>query len=88
MYLKVRERKMSAHLLACLPDTKKKILCEFTEKCFADFNQSSRVIYLTWYSLLLFFWELNLYHSFILWHDFKILVKSIGGGTFSCLASC
>ena len=50
MYLKVRERKMSAHLLACLPDTKKKILCEFTEKCFADFNQSSRVIYLTWYS--------------------------------------
>ena len=30
---------------------------EFTEKCFADFEQSSCAIYLTWYTLLLFFQE-------------------------------
>ena len=29
---------------------------EFTEKCFAVFDQSSCAIYLTWYRRLLFFW--------------------------------
>ena len=28
----------------------------------------------------------NFLLSFLLWYDFKILVKSKGGGTFSCLA--
>ena len=32
--------------------------CEFTEKCFAVFDQSSWVIYLTWKPLL-FFWEFS-----------------------------
>ena len=53
---------------------------EFTEKCFAVFDQSSCAIYLTWYRPLLFFWEFLL--SFLLWYDFKILVKSSGGEHF------
>ena len=32
---------------------------EFTEKCFAVFDQSSCAIYLTWYRPLLFFWEFS-----------------------------
>ena len=32
---------------------------EFTEKCFAIFDQSSCAIYLTWYRPLLFFGELS-----------------------------
>ena len=32
---------------------------EFTEKCFAVFDQSSHAIYLTWYRPLLFFWEFS-----------------------------
>ena len=32
---------------------------EFTENCFAVFDQSSRTIYLTWYRSLLFFPELT-----------------------------
>ena len=31
--------------------------CEFTEKCFAVFDQSSCTIYLTWYQFRLFFWK-------------------------------
>ena len=62
----------------------KSFLREFTEKCFAVFDQSSRAIYLSWYWSLLFFRE---FPSIIpLWYDFKILVKSRGGGTFLCLA--
>ena len=53
---------------------------EFTEKCFAVFDQSSCMIYLTWY------WSLLLW-SFLLWYGFKILVKSREGGTFLSLAS-
>ena len=34
-------------------------LHEFTEKCFAVFDQSSCVIYLLWYQPLLFFWEFS-----------------------------
>ena len=32
---------------------------EFTEKCFALFDQSSCAIYLLWYQSLLFFWEFS-----------------------------
>ena len=45
------------HLLAsCQP---RNFPCEFTEKCFAVFDQSSCAIYLTWCRSLLFFWELS-----------------------------
>ena len=42
-----------------------------TEKCFAAFDQSGCVVYLTWYRPLLFFWEFS--STFLLWYDFKIL---------------
>ena len=78
------------HLLACLPAwvltlcQLRNFLCEFTEKCFAIFDQSSLTIYLTWYWSLLFFQGFpSIMHSF---YDFKVLVKSRGGGTFLCLA--
>ena len=59
--------------------------CEFTEKCFAVFNQSNHVIYLTCYRSL---FSRDFLLSFLLWYHFKILVKSRGGGTtFLCLAS-
>ena len=34
-------------------------LCEFNEKCFAVFDQSSCAIYLMWYQPLLFFWKFS-----------------------------
>ena len=77
--------------LACLPPyllalcQPKNFLCEFTEKCFAVFGQSSCTIYLTWYHHSYF--SGNFLLSFLLWYDFKILVKSRGGGTFLSLAS-
>ena len=46
----------SCFLALCQP---RNFLCEFTEKCFAIFDQSSHMIYLTWYWLLLFFWEFS-----------------------------
>ena len=59
--------------------------CEFTEKCFAVFNQSNHMIYLTCYRSL---FSRDFLLSFLLWYHFKILVKSRGGGTtFLCLAS-
>ena len=77
--------------LACLPPRLlascqlRNFPLEFTEKCFAVFDQSNCSIYLTWYRHLLFFWEFS---SIIpLWYDFNILVKSRGGGTFLSLAS-
>ena len=51
--------------LACLPPRLPTLFqlrnfpCEFSEKCFAVFNQSSCTIYLMWYWLLLFFWEFS-----------------------------
>ena len=38
---------------------------EFTEKCFAVFDQSSRSIYLTWYWSLLLFWEFSFIIPFV-----------------------
>ena len=58
--------------LACLPHLL--ALCqlrnfprEFTEKCFAVFDQSSCTIYLTWYRPLLFFWEFSSIIPFMVW---------------------
>ena len=60
------------------------LLALCTEKCFPVFDQSSCVIYPIWYWSLLFLWGFS--SSFLLWYDFKILVKSRGGGTFLSLA--
>ena len=38
---------------------------EYTEKCFAVFDQSSCVIYLMWYQPLLFFWEFSSFVPFM-----------------------
>ena len=38
---------------------------EFTENCFPVFDQASRIIYLTWYWPLLFFWEFSSITPFI-----------------------
>ena len=39
------------------------------------------------YGISCSYFSRNLILSFLLWHDFKVLVKSRGGGTFLCLAS-
>ena len=66
-YLKFSERKRaSICLLACLPAClmlTKTFSVWVYWKVFAVIDQSSQTIYLTWYSLLLFFWEFT-YHSF------------------------
>ena len=57
--------------LACLPPCLlascqlRNFPCEFTEKCFVVFDQSSCVIYLTWYRPLLFFWEFSSFIPFM-----------------------
>ena len=55
------ERKPLACLSACLLAScqLRNFPWEFTEKFFVVFDQSSYVIYLTWYWLLLFFWEFS-----------------------------
>ena len=57
---------------------------EFTEKCFAVFDQSSCTIISRGIGRSYF--SGNFLLSFLLWYDFKILVKSRGGGTFLSLA--
>ena len=57
--------------LACLPRLLalcqlRNFLREFTEKCFAVFDQLSCMIYLTWYWPLLFFWEFSSIIPFML----------------------
>ena len=57
----------------------------FTEKCFAVFDhQAARF---TSRGISRFYFSVNFLLSFLLWYDFKILVKSRGGGTFLSLAS-
>ena len=51
---------------------------EFTGKCFAVFDQSSRVIYLTWYRSLLFFWEFSFVIPFMVWLQDSIQIKERG----------
>ena len=55
---------------------------EFTEKCFAIFDESSCAIS---YGIGRSYFSGN-FLSFLLWYDFKIRVKSWGGGTFLSLA--
>ena len=78
------------HLLACLLASIFHVSFhvnfphEFTEKCFAVFDQSSYTIYLTWYQLLLLFREFSSIIPFMV--RLKILVKSMGEGTILFLA--
>ena len=70
--------------LACLPPCLlascqlRNFLCEFTEKCFAIFDQSSHMIYLTWYWLLLFFWEFSSIIPFMVWLQDSSQIKGRG----------
>ena len=65
--------------LACLPPCLlascqlRNFLREFTEKCFAVFDQSSCAIYHTWYRI--FYFSRNFLPSFLLWHGFTIIIK-------------
>ena len=60
------------------------LLSEFTEKHFAVFDQSSYAIS---HSIGCSYFSRNFLLSFLLlWYEFKILVKSRGGGTFLCLS--
>ena len=59
-HLKFWERKAAGRVLACLALLlalywQINFLCEFTENCFAVFDQSSHIILLTWYCRLYFF---------------------------------
>ena len=59
--------------VACLPPCSlascqlRNFLCEFTEKCFAVFDQSGCAIYLMWYQPLQFFLEFYSIISFMVW---------------------
>ena len=57
---------------------------EFTEKCFAIFDRSTCVIYLTWYQLLLFFQDFFSITPFMVWLQDSSQIK--GRGSFLCLA--
>ena len=57
-----------AHLLAS--SELRNFLCEFTENCFAIFDQSSHAIYLMWHRLLLFFPEFTSIIPFIIYNSF------------------
>ena len=78
------------HLLACLL-----VSCqlrnfphEFTEKCFAVFDQSSCVIYLTWYWLLLFFQEFSSIIPFMVWLQDSSQMKGRGYIFMSSIVCC
>ena len=68
------------HLLACLLTLwhLRNFPCEFTEKCFAVFDQSSHAIYLTWYRLLLFFREFSSVIPFMVWLQDSSQIKGRG----------
>ena len=51
---------------------------EFTEKCFAVFDQSSHAIYLAWYWPLLFFWEFFSIIPFMVWLQDSSQIKGRG----------
>ena len=65
----VWERKTRIHFLDGLFATcqLRNFPCEFTENCFAAFDQSSCAIYLMWYRLLLFFLEFTSIILFMVW---------------------
>ena len=58
-YLSERGKLESTCLLAGRLCQLRNFPCEFTENCFAVFDQSSRVIYLMWYRSLLLFPEFS-----------------------------
>ena len=62
-------RKTRILLLGCLLAScqLRNFLHEFTEKCFAVFHQWDHMVYLMWYTLLLFFWEFTSIIPFKAW---------------------
>ena len=76
-YLKVWERKTRVHLLARLHTWYKRrnFSHKFNEICLAIFDQSSHVIYLTWYRFLLLFWEFTSIIPFMAWFQDSNKVK-------------
>ena len=59
-YRYLGEIQLLGRLLASLSSCQlRNFLRVFTEKCFAVFDLSGCVIYLTWYWPLLFFWEFS-----------------------------
>ena len=70
-YLFQRGKLESTCLLTCLPCVNQEISCMSSENCFAIFDQSSHVIYLTWYRLFIFFPEFTSIIPFMkLFQDF------------------
>ena len=62
------EIQLLARFFASLPCVNYEIFPhEFTEKCFAIFDKSSRRIYLTWYQPRLLFWEFSSVIPFMVW---------------------
>ena len=63
--------------LACLPACLltscqlRNIPREFTEKCFAVFDQSNCVIYIAWFGIDRSYFSVNFLLSFLLWYDCK-----------------
>ena len=51
---------------------------EFTEKCFSVFDQTSCASSLTWYLLLLFFWEFSSIIPFMIWLKDSSQIKGRG----------
>ena len=51
---------------------------EFTEKCFSVFDQTSCASSLTWYLLLLFFWEFSSIIPFMIWLKDSSQIKGKG----------
>ena len=63
-----RLKKENENPFTCLPHTKERDFPPvFNEKCFSGFDQSSCVIYLTWYSVLIFFQEVTSVIPFKSW---------------------
>ena len=76
----VCERKTRIHLLACLLASCQltNFPHEFTENCFAVFDQSSYTIYFTWYRPLLFFPEFTTSIPFMVWFQDSSLIEGRG----------
>ena len=68
------ERKLPAARLLALCQLRN-FPCEFTENCFAIFDQLSCAIYLMWYRLLLFFPEFSSIIPFVVWFQDSNQIK-------------
>ena len=80
-YLSEGRNPLLACLPACLMSTKK--FCMSLLKSVLPFNQAAWFIS---HGIGCSYFSRNFLLSFLLWYDFKILVKSRQGGTFLCLA--